>query len=593
MPNPAMDEFVERVLSASDILGVVSGYVSLRMKGGRWWGICPFHQEKTPSFSVVPDEGFFYCFGCHAGGNVFKFLSLIENIGYFDAVKMQAEKLGIPLPGRNLTGHEADRAKKLSDLGRVLEMASDFFHNCLTKTRYGKEALAYLKSRGIDATIISSARLGFAPDSYEKLHRAFQRRGISDELLVKSGLVAEGRGGLYDRFRARVMIPIADDRGRIVGFGGRALGKVLPKYLNSPETPLFNKRKILFGLDRAKKAIRQAGRSILVEGYMDAISLAARGVTNVAASLGTSFTIEQCRLLMRFAPEIYFCYDSDEAGQKATMRALSIIKATGARARVLIVPDGKDPDEFIRKHGVEEFRALMASALPIAEYQIGFMMKRSDLRTPEGKNQALRSVLPVLARNTSAVEQEAHIARLSRTLGITEGVIREELRRWRGDPSPSLRHTSAVTRRPIRHMDDATRHAARVMIRAAWEDAGALIPLDAVIPPEEFPSRIHGDILRYIRQAAENGERPGYEGAVAALDEKAAEELTRALAEGGERKLTEEEYDDCVRTLKRARLQMLYEESRMRADAMEKEGNTNFMQELKKSQRIRQEIDDL
>ena len=230
MSDSRMDEFVEQVRSHSDILQVVQSYVPLKRKGGRYWGCCPFHHEKTPSFSVVPDKGFFYCFGCHAGGNVFKFISLIENISYFEAIKLQAEKLNIPMPERPKTPAEEAREREIASLRKVNEMARDFFHNCLTMTGYGKPGLAYFAGRGITESVIEEFKLGFAPDAWDKLSSAFVKRGVKPELLLKAGLVSESqRGGIYDRFRGRVIIPIADERGRVVGFGGRVLDDSQPK----------------------------------------------------------------------------------------------------------------------------------------------------------------------------------------------------------------------------------------------------------------------------------------------------------------------------------------------------------------------------
>jgi len=315
MRSERMDEFVEQVRSQSDILNVVQGYVPLKRKGNRYWGCCPFHNEQTPSFSVVPDKGFFYCFGCHAGGNVFKFISLIENVTYFEAIKLQAEKIGIPLPERQRTPQEIARERERADLRKVNEMACDFFHNCLTMTHYGEDGRRYFAGRGISLETIKEFKLGFAPNAWDKLSTAFDKRGVKQEFLLASGLSTERNngGGLYDRFRNRVIIPIADERGRVVGFGGRVLDDSTPKYLNTPETMLFNKRKLLFGLDRSHRAIQQAGYAIVVEGYMDAISVFGAGVKNVVASLGTAFTAEHCKKILRYASDIYFCYDSFES----------------------------------------------------------------------------------------------------------------------------------------------------------------------------------------------------------------------------------------------------------------------------------------
>ncbi|MBQ9377168.1 MAG: DNA primase [Schwartzia sp.] len=595
MKSAAMDAFVARVREASDISGVVASYVPLKKKGGRYWGCCPFHQEKTPSFSVEPDKGFFFCFGCHAGGDVFKFISLIENVSYFDAIKIQAEKLGIPLPEREKSERELAREQKLADLRKMMAMARDFFHSCLVNTPYGAEGLRYFAGRGIGNDTIEGFGLGFAPDSFDKLRNAFAKRGVSDALLLAGGLVAERKNGngVYDRFRNRVMIPIADERGRVVGFGGRVLDDSVPKYLNSPETVLFNKRKLLFGLDRAKKAMREAGAAILVEGYMDAISLAAAGIGNVAASLGTAFTVEQCRLLLRYAPEIYFCYDSDEAGQKATIRALSVVRETSARARVLIVPAGKDPDEFIRKHGAEAFRALMGGALSLADFQIRYALAHNDTNTLDGKSRALRAVLPVL-KAAAVVEQGAYIQQLKSLLGIDEGIIRQELARFRGDiTATELRPGREPIRRPVRETDDAVRRAGRLIIRMAWKDPGAAVPVVAMLGDESFPDEIQERIWRYLAALAEAGEKPDNAEAAYHLGEEAAAELSRALVEETAGDDLQESYDDCMRVLMRAHLASQFEKHRLRADAMEKEGNSNVLQELREIQRIKEEIDNL
>lgn len=595
MRNAAMDDFVAQVQAASDILSVVASYVPLKRKGNRHWGCCPFHQEKTPSFSVVPDEGFFYCFGCHAGGNVFKFLSLIENISYFEAIKMQAEKLHIPLPDKAKTGAELAREQKLRDMYKVLEMAREFFHSCLVNTPYGQPGLAYLSGRDISRATIDGFRLGFAPDAAAKLRDAFVRRGIKEELLLESGLAAMGQSGkAYDRFRNRVMIPIHDERGRVVGFGGRIMGEGgprQPKYLNSPETIAFNKRRLLFGLDRARSAIRQAGYAILVEGYMDVVSLFSAGVENVVASLGTALTIDQCRLLLRYAPEIYFCYDSDEAGQKATLRALSIIGATGARGRVLIVPEGKDPDAFVRRHGEAAFRGLIERALPLAEYQIRYALQHNDLRTMEGKARALTAVMPVL-KSCGAVERSGYISRLTRTLGVDEGIIQQELRQYRGAIESGPHQASVPIRRLVRQVDNAVRRAGRLVIRQAWQDPGTLVHLASFFAWEDFPVPLHGEILAYLEARAAEGAAVDDAAALAKLSEAAADELSRALVEELGEMEPIDVYDDCVRVLRRSHLASRYEMHRLRADALEKEGK-DFLQELAESQRIKREMDDL
>ena len=513
-----MDAFVAQVRERSDILGVVASYVPLKRKGGRYWGCCPFHSEKTPSFSVVPDEGFFYCFGCHAGGNVFKFISMIENVSYFDAIRMQAEKLGIEMPEREKSEKELARERKLDDLRKLAEMAQRFFHNCLVQTRYGEAGLRYFAGRGVGEAVIEEFGLGFAPDAPGKLHDAFLKRGVSEKLLLECGLVVERQGGVYDKFRNRVMIPIADDRGRVVGFGGRVLGDGVPKYLNSPETPLFNKRRLLFGLNRAKKAIRETGRAILVEGYMDAISLAAAGVPNAVASLGTAFTAEQCRLLLRYAKEI--C---------------------------------------------------------------------NDIRTLEGKNRALRAFLPTL-KASGPVERNEYIGKLQSNLGIDEGIIRQELSAYQGDdPAEEIRPR---TQRPVtRKADGAVQRAGRVLIRMAWRDPGVAASVMADLEEAPFPYPPHEALLRYIARCAGEHRSPSDEEVLEDLGEEMAAELSRILTE--EIDAQDEDYDKYLQVILLAQLRFAFEEHRLRADEMERKGNSDFLQELQKSQRIKKRIDKL
>ena len=590
----AMEEFVERVRSESDIVSVISAYVSLKRKGNRYWGCCPFHQEKTPSFSVVPAQGFFYCFGCHVGGDVFRFLMLTESISFWDAVKMQAEKLNIPMPQREKTEQELQKDKQLDDMRRVQEMARDFFHSCLTKTKYGTSAKAYLHGRGISDDIIEEFSLGYAPDSYDKLQVAFRKRGVSDKLLADCGLTVEkSSGGAYDRFRNRVMIPIADEFGHVVGFGGRIMDEGQPKYLNSPETMLFNKRRLLFGLNKSKQAIRQAGYVILTEGYMDTISLYAAGVKNVVASLGTAFTIEHCRKLLRYTQNIYFCYDSDEAGQNATMRALTIVRETGAKVKVLVVPDGKDPDEFIRKHGTEAFLKLTEKALPLAEYQIKYVLKHHDCSTLEGKTAALTEILPVLKEINSMVELNEYIARLTRVLGIDEGVLRSEFSRYAGRTIKAEERREPI-RQAVQQIDNAVRRAGRIVLRRVWQEGGngqILSELAALVPFESFPFAVQGEIFSAL-EACLMSDRPLSSVLTAGtLSEAAAAELSMALAE--EDAAAGAAYEDSVKVLRQEYLKRQYELHRLRADTLQREGNDDFLRELAESQRIKKEMDEL
>lgn len=616
MRSAAMTDFIDRVREASDIVSVVSAYVPLKRKGGKFWGCCPFHQEKTPSFSVSADKGLFYCFGCHAGGNVFKFISLIENVSFFEALKLQADRLGMPLPEEEKSPEERQRDEHYNQLRQVLQLARDYFHNCLTKTEMGAVGRSYWASRGISQEIISEFSLGYSPDSFDKFNRAFQRRGISEELLLETGLVKRGeRGGVYDRFRNRVMIPIADERGRIVAFGGRVMDSGEPKYLNSPETALFNKRRMLFGLDRAAKAIRAAEKVVVVEGYMDAISLAAAGIRNVVASLGTAFTREQGRLLMRYAPEIYFCYDSDAAGQKATMRALGILREIGAKAKVLIVPEGKDPDEFVRRQGSEAFARLIEEAQPVIDYQLNYLFGQAQLGSESGRHDALQSVLPVLySVKDDVVNFNLYLRQVAGRLSIDEGLIAQSVSRYRPQPeyiggNNAARSAAATTVNQSRQsvagqatkeaagnpaarvrVEQSVRSAGRVILRQLWQDAGALPYLLAEIPLEEYPDPLIGGIIASFAKDAAAGK----ELSESSLDEASAAELSRAVMSAVPGEDLMGLFEECIVVIRRAILQNKYEEQRLLADALDHKGNTEgAITALREASRLKKEMDGL
>ena len=588
------DEFVERVRSESDLVSVVSTYVQLKRKGNRYWGCCPFHQEDTPSFSVKPDEGFFYCFGCHTGGNIFKFISLIENISYYEAILFQAERLNIPLPEREKTPAEIARDKKRDELRELHEMAGKFFHNCLTMTNYGKAGLAYFHKRGIDDDIIEEFQLGFAPDAWNKLTDAFAKRGVNQDLLLESGLVVKRQqgNGEYDRFRNRVMIPIMDERSRICGFGGRIIAEGNPKYLNSPETMLFNKRKLLFGLDKAHRHISRAGFALVVEGYMDVISVFAAGIKNVVASLGTAFTVDQCKKLLRYAPAIYFCYDSDNAGQEAIARALGIAGETNAQIKVVQLPDGKDPDEFIQKHGAEEFRQVVSKAISVVDFRLKHIMAHSDVSGLEGRLRALTEMLPVLGDIKNSAERSAYVSKVAKLLSVSENDILVELTK-KGHGYGTRQTDSRNVKNVVRQVDDAGRRAGRVVIRMVWEEPAVLDHFISMVPLESVPDPVHRQILSGLNEKFRAGEPVKDIMSLSDLGDEATAELSRSLVED----LGEEDisllYEACVRQLRRSFLASQYEVHSMNAERLHQQGDARYMDELAASQKIKQEMDEL
>ncbi len=586
----ASDDFVDKLRVQADIVAVVSEYVPLKKKGRNYWGCCPFHQEKTPSFSVAPDKGFFYCFGCQAGGDAFRFLMRVENIGFGDAVKLLAQKLNIPVPEKERSEAEKQREKEREEILRANALARDFYHACLIKSALGINALSYLADRGLAIETAQNLQLGFAPDSWDKLSSALQKRGVTPEILVKAGLsIPRPQEGVYDRFRNRIMFPIEDIRERVIGFGGRVMDASQPKYLNSPETPVFNKRTVLYNIPRAYRAIKEAGYAIVVEGYMDSIALASHGVPNVVASLGTSFTPEQSRLLLHYAPEIVFAYDSDAAGQNATLRALSIVRSSGAVVKVASFPDGKDPDEIVRKQGVGAFKERIAAAAGLLEFQMGRVLGESNYSDLSGKVSVVNKAIPFLAMSDSAVEVDAHIARLAEKLGIDENSIRSELRRHRGQKE-NVRPTIVHMRRSAESKQIV---AEEFLLRQALEHPDRFAVISVSLTPELFQSGPNRNLAEAIWRSFAAGEMPRAENLVQNLDEETVQLLSRLMLNEDQGPDMSQALDDCIRIVLLAKLNEKYELHRMQADEMLRRGDSEYVQELMTAQRILTKISDL
>lgn len=432
-------DFLQKVRDNTNILDVVGSYVSLKKKGKRYWACCPFHQEKTPSFSVSPEDGLYYCFGCHAGGDVFSFVEKMENLSFTEAVERLAEAAHLELPRAEVSPEEKRRKQFNDELYHAMELAVVYFHNCLRRTNMGKPGLAYFKRRHLTDETIDRFKLGFAPDLWHKLYGDFRTiKHISDTVLVTSGLVGHKNGRYYDTFRNRCMFPILNLKGKPVAFGGRVMDDSKPKYLNSPETPIFNKRQLLFALYQALPEIRRTRQVIMVEGYMDAISLHAHGVTNAVASLGTAFTIEQARLLKRYADEVVFSYDMDAAGQNATRRALEIAGTTGLKMRVLHLSEGKDPDEFVNKYGGEAYKEAVAQAIPALDYLFNSLLETHDRTSLEGQHLILNDMFTVLSARGDSFEFNTYIQKMARALKVDEGLVRNEARLFARKNNPRV-----------------------------------------------------------------------------------------------------------------------------------------------------------
>lgn len=427
--------WADRVKQQADIVRVVGDYVRLKKSGQNFLGLCPFHSEKTPSFAVHPVKQIYHCFGCGAGGDIFQFVMEMEKCSFPEAVRLVAEKCGIPVPKPRPRSPQEKREQSVR--AALMEMhreAAKFFARQMAETVEGQAAQAYLEDRGLDRAAIERFGLGYAPASGDALYRHLKAK-FPDNLLEASGLFARAEGGrLYDRFRRRIMFPIANESGRVIAFGGRALGDELPKYLNSPETPIYSKSHVLYHLDRAKQEIRQQDFAILVEGYLDAIAVAQAGCTNVVASCGTSLAEPQVKLLGRFTRRAVVNYDPDAAGQAATERSILLLLEQGFEVRVLELPrvgdQPADPDLFIRKQGAAAYRAALGAAPAFIEYLIQRVRAQAGaLQDPAAKLRALNYLMPYVQRIPSRLLRSEWATRMASELRIEEPVLREALRR--------------------------------------------------------------------------------------------------------------------------------------------------------------------
>jgi len=415
------ENLVEEVFSRADILDVIAEHVRLEKKGKNYVGLCPFHQEKTPSFTVTPARQMFYCFGCGLGGNVFRFLMLKENLSFPESVRYLAGRVGVDIP---VTA--SPREEKYERYYRVNEWARDFFRGRLDQGADAGEARSYLKKRGLTPEVRDRFQLGFAPPAGLALTRFLEQKGCTPAELAELGLAVKGERGYYDRFRKRIIFPVWNAAGRVVGFGGRVLDDSQPKYLNSPETPVFHKGQTLYALHLARPAMRDEGRAVVVEGYLDAITAHQFGIRNTVASLGTSLTREQGRFLMRYTMEALIAYDADAAGVAAAIRGLDLLQEVGCRVRVISVPAGKDPDDFLREEGVEGWNRLVQTATPLLEYKLVQIGARTGTATAVGRLAVLREVMPNLRALASEVEREEGFQTAARVLGLTWETIRSE-----------------------------------------------------------------------------------------------------------------------------------------------------------------------
>lgn len=432
MGNKIPEELIEKVQHAVDIIDVISEYVQLKKQGRNYFGLCPFHGENTPSFSVSPEKQIFHCFGCGAGGNVFSFLMQIEGYSFIEAVQVVAQKAGVELPEDSSLLQEQKTIKNshAEAMINAHELLKKFYHHLLVNTKDGQKALDYLLQRGFTIELIEKFEIGYSLDSWDFAFKYLSQKGFHPSLLERAGLLIrkESDGSYFDRFRNRIMFPIKNHQGKTVAFSGRALGGEQPKYLNSPETDIFHKGRILYNFHQARPYIRKHQKAVLFEGFADVISSVHAGVENSIATMGTSLTEEQAKLLGRSGATVVICYDSDSAGVEATFRAANMLQEANCHVKVAMLPDGYDPDDYIRTHGKEKFRDdVIGASVSLMAFKMNYFRKGKNLQDEDEQKQYIEQVIEELSSLESEIEEELYLAQLADEFAISKEALKSVL----------------------------------------------------------------------------------------------------------------------------------------------------------------------
>ena len=552
MPFPP--SFLDELAARNPIEEVVGQYVNLKRSGSNLFGLCPFHGEKTPSFSVSPDKGIYYCFGCHKGGSVINFEMEIEGLSYPDAVRALAKRAGMTVPEDEQYQSRYRRQERLWALNKE---AARFFHASLFQPE-GAAGLDYAGKRGMPKSTLTKFGIGFAPDSWDALCKAMEAKGYTQEELRASGLVSvsQKNGHIYDRFRNRLMFPIIDVRGNVIGFGGRVMDNSTPKYLNSPETEIFNKRKNLFALNLAKKT--RLGYLILVEGYMDAVALHQYGFDCAVASLGTSLTEEHASLLARYTQQVILIYDGDEAGQNATQRAIPMLEKAGLQVKVLKMRDAKDPDEFLRKFGADRFRILLEESSNRVEYQLKAIQKKYDLNIDEERVNFITEAADFVSTLASAVQREVYGNRAAEAAKISPEAMKIEVQKaYKRRLSQEKRKQEKIDLAPARNLQAQSRQirydnvksaAAEERVVAAVMKEPALLSEIPELAPEEFSAPILAKVFSQQLQR----HREGQDATLTGLTDFTSEEMAHiaGILQRYDGPVNVQALRDCARTIR-------------------------------------------
>lgn len=555
------ERFIQELQERVDIEEVVSSHITLRRRGKTLVGLCPFHNEKTPSFTVYPDTNSFYCFGCGAGGDVISFIRRIDNLDYVEAVKTVAQMAGMSMPE---DGYDDTLAKRRMRLLAANREAARFFNACLMDEK-NRPALDYFLRRALTPATIRHFGLGYAPDSWHALTEHLRSKGYTYEEMVLANLVRRsdknGKANYYDNFRNRVMFPIIDLRGNVIAFGGRVMDDSKPKYINTSDTPVYKKSNGVFALNFAKNA--NENKLLLVEGYMDVIALHQAGFTNAIACLGTAFTSEQANLLSRYAEEIIICYDNDGAGREATQRALAVLGKTGLKLRVVTMSGGKDADEIIRTHGKERFAELLGMAANKTEYRLLQERNKYNLNTDDGKLRFLTAAAQILA-DCSAIECDIYATRLSNELGVSAESINAQVRsaktrQRRSDESKRLKESEALIERsfadknnPQRAANIRAAKAEETLIASLMRNPDFYPKLKDKFSADDFVTDFNKRIMRCLADKLDKGFIPELSLFAREFTPEEMGSVTRIYMSSAELNNTLRECEDCISVLQNA-----------------------------------------
>jgi DNA primase len=546
------ESFVEEVRRVADIVRVISEHVALKKMGTSWKGLCPFHQEKSPSFNVRQEPAVFHCFGCGEGGDVFKFLMLRERMSFPESVETLARRFGVPVPeGRVEPG--PDR-KEREELLALMEAAAQHF----TRTFWaapGTKAREYLLGRGFRKETLEKIRAGAARDAWDDLLGALRGK-FAPALLLKAGLVIErqGKEGHYDRFRNRVVFPILNEAGKVVAFGARSLDGSEPKYLNSPETPFYSKSRILYGMSWARDAVVREKRAVLMEGYLDVARAIEQEVSEAVATCGTALTGSHARLLKRFAETAVLNFDQDEAGQKAARKSLELLLEEGVRVRIVELPEGHDPDSYLKAEGAVAYRKRLDEAPEAVEWLMRRAVTRHPLSSPAGKAAFFADVLPALSRTENAVERQAWLARVVERGGLDAGAAREELRRAiQGRPGKGSPVAEAAARKPSPSLAKTFLPAERWLLALVAQSAAGVEDALKELEEADIEGLRAAPLLRAAQAVARRDERVTLQAVLAELDEDAHRVMSQIAVEGAPMEHLSAE--ECVRVLRRQPLE--------------------------------------